>query len=301
MTVRKSGVTGGSGSMAARRRLGRLLSELREAKGITQGEAADHIERVPSTLYRMETGKPGVRIRVKQDIHGLCELYEVDAATREGLVQLAEATRVKGWYQPYRDLLVQTNFDSYVGLEQDAAELDTYETQLVPGLLQTERYVRTLVSVPDTRERDADEIDRRVRLRLGRQQILTRPDPVRLDAVLSEAVLRQLVGGPELMDEQLRHLIAAGELSNVSVRVLPLAAGLHDGLVSGSFVILRFPDGNESPMVYSDVLLGGLWFEEAREIARFTLAFTNISEHALDERASRDLIHRTAKELKRHA
>lgn len=299
MAARKNGAPDGSGSMAARRRLGRLLTELREAKGITQEAAAEFIERVPSTLYKMETGKPGVRFRLKQDIHGLCELYEVDAATRDGLVQLAEATKVKGWYQPYHDLLVQTNFDSYIGLEQDASELDTYKTQLVDGLLQTERYARALVSIPDTRERDAEEIDRRVQLRLRRQEILTRSIPVRLDAVLSEAVLRQMIGGPEVMAEQLRHLAAVGERPNVSIRVLPFASGLHDGHVSNDFTILRFPDGIEPPMVYSDVLLGALWYEEPKEITRFSRAFTDISDHALDEKASRDLIHQAAKELTR--
>ncbi|MFV2020776.1 helix-turn-helix domain-containing protein [Micromonospora sp. LOL_023] len=287
----------GSGSMAARRRLGRLLTELREAKAITQEAAAEYIERVPSTLYRMETGKPGVRIRIKQDIHGLCELYEVDAPTREALVQLAETTKIKGWYQPYHDLLVQTNFDSYIGLEQDASEIDTFESQLVPGLLQTERYARALVSVPDNRERDADEVERRVRMRLRRQEILTRTDPVRLDAVLSEAVLRQVVGGPAVMIEQLRHLATSSERPNITLRVLPFAAGLHDGLVSGSFVILRFPDDIESPVVYSDVLLGGLWFEAPSEVARFGRALTSISESALDQPASRDMIEQTAKEL----
>jgi DNA-binding XRE family transcriptional regulator len=283
--------------MAARRRLGRLLSELRVAKGITQDVAAEFIERVPSTLYRTEAGKPGVRIRIKQDILGLCEFYEADPATRDGLVKLAEATRVKGWYQPYNDLLVPTNFDSYIGLEQDATELDTYKTQLVPGLLQTEQYARALVSVPDTSERDDAEIDRRVRLRLGRQRILTRPRPVRLSVVLSEAVLRQMVGGPEVMADQLRHLALTGELPNVAIRVLPLAAGLHDGLISNDFAILRFADGNELPMVYSDVLLGGLWFEEPREIKRFGQAFADITDHALGEQASRDLIDQMAKEL----
>ncbi|MDG4833927.1 helix-turn-helix transcriptional regulator [Solwaraspora sp. WMMD1047] len=283
--------------MAARRRLGRLLSELRVAKGITQDVAAEFIERVPSTLYRMEAGKPGVRIRIKQDILGLCELYEADSATRDGLVKLAEATRVKGWYQPYNDLLVPTNFDSYIGLEQDSTELDTFETQLVPGLLQTERYARALVTVPDSRDRSAEEIDRRVELRLRRQQILSRPDPVRLNVVVSEAAIRQSVGGQSVMAEQLQHLADSSEWPNVTLRVLPLGVGVHDGLVSGNFVILRFSAGHEPPMVYSDVLLGGLWFEEAREIARFLRAFTDISDHALDVRRSRDLIRKTAREL----
>ncbi|MFV2027636.1 helix-turn-helix domain-containing protein [Micromonospora sp. LOL_028] len=285
--------------MAARRRLGRLLTELREAKAITQGAAAEYIERVPSTLYRIETGKPGVRIRIKQDIHGLCELYEADAATREALVQLAETTKVKGWYQPYHELLAQTNFDSYIGLEQDASEIDTFESQLVPGLLQTEGYARALVSVPDNRERDGDEIEQRVQMRLRRQEILTRPNPVRLDAVLGESVLRQVVGGPAVMTEQLRHLATMSERPNITVRVLPFTAGLHDGLVSGSFVILRFPDGVEPPVVYSDVLLGGLWFEEPSEVTRFDRAMTSISDSALDQPASKDMIHQAVKELSR--
>jgi transcriptional regulator with XRE-family HTH domain len=286
--------------MAARRRLGRLLTELREAKGITQEAAAEFIERVPSTLYKLESGRPGVRIRIKHDIHSLCDLYEVDDTVREGLVQLAEATKVRGWFLPNQDA-VPPNVEVYLGLEQDAAQLDTYESCLIPGLFQTERYARELMAIPDFRDRDGDEVDRRVNHRLQRQLALTRSEPLRLNGLVDETALRRWVGGPDVMAEQLERVSMMSELPHVSVRVLPFRVGLHWGLVTRGFVILRFPERDDPPMVYSDGPAGGLWFTAQKEIDRFHRAFSDMSEKAATETESRDLINDAAREFANYA
>lgn len=296
----------GSGAMAARQQLGRLLRELRDAAGITQEEAARHIERVPSTVYRMEDGQPGVRIRPGADIDRLCDLYEVaDQETRNGLRALAEATRTKGWFQPYLDV-IPPKFDMYLGLEGDASELWTYEPERVPGLLQTEKYARALFKVPGPEGNSVDSanVDRLVALRLQRQQAVLRrktPRPPRLDVVLNEAVLRRPVGGAAVMAAQLRHINqVASELMHVSVRVLPFSAGLHDGMMAGQFIIMRFPNDNQPTRVWMDGLTGHLWFDRPKEVDRYDSMSTNIRKHSLGEERSREMIEQAAEELSNH-
>lgn len=288
----------GSGSMAARRRLGRILTQIRESKHITQEAAAAYIERVPSTLWKLESGKSGVRIKVKQDILGLCELYGVDDETRDGLVALAQATRVKGWFQPYLDVM-PAEFDMYLGYEADATSMRVYETDLVPGLLQTEDYARALTTLPgpDGQPRDTAEVDKRTKLRLERQSVLTRErKPLKLDVILAESLLHRPIGSTQIMTAQLRHITELGQLPNISVRVAPYAAGLHIGIATGPFILLRFP-GGEPPVAYVDAFLGGIYFKEDDETDRYDEAFTEISGSALNTQRSRALIEQAAKEL----
>lgn len=290
----------GSGAMAARRRLGRLMTELREAADVTVEEAAEFIERAPSTMWRLEAGQSGVRIRPQGDVGRLCDLYKVDGETREGLLALVEATKVKGWFQPYSDVL-PPKFDMYLGLEGTCDTLCTYESERVPGLLQTEGYARAIMSMPRPgRVPDQATIERRVQVRLRRQEVLTRKDPrpPQVDVVLNEAVLRRPIGGAEVMAEQLRHINRLAELRNLSLRVLPFAAGLQHGLITGQFVILRFSNAEEEPpRVFVDGFMGDLWFDEPDEIAQYDAAFSGIRESSLDDQASRDVIEQLAKEL----
>lgn len=304
-TADDDGSPEGSGAMAARQRLGRLLRELRDAKGFTQEDAARHIERVPSTVYRMEDGQPGVRIRPGGDIDRLCDLYDVtDEETRKGLRALAEATRVKGWYQPYLDVL-PPKFDMFLGLEGDASELCIYESELVPGLMQTEDYARVVFQVPgaDGQTRSQHDIDRRVEVRLQRQQtVLYRrtPRPPRLDVVVNEAVLRRPIGGAAVMAAQLRHIHQlVTELMHVSVRVLPFSTGLHEGMMSGQFTIVRFPDPGQTK-VSMDCMSGYLWFDKPEEIDRYESMFANICKQSLGEESSLKMIEQAAEELSIH-
>lgn len=288
---------GSGGAMPARRQLARMLRADRLAAGITQEDAAEYIGRSDTTLYKIENAIPGVRIKPNVEIRLLCELYNVtDEDKIETLKQLAIATTVKGPYQPYRDVITG-EFDMYLGLEGDAEELVTFESDLVPGLLQTEAYARALVQIPGKgKPRNEDEIDKRVRLRLERQSVLRREsNPLALDVILSEPVLRRPLGGHAVMADQLRHINDVGKLPNVTVRVAPLSPDPHLGLDTGPFVILRFP-GEEPPIAFSDGFLGDNYFKEQEEIDRYEEAFENIAEHALSARDSCAFIERVAKE-----
>nr|MDT0660041.1 DUF5753 domain-containing protein [Micromonospora sp. DSM 115978] len=208
---------------------------------------------------------------------GLDRFTEIGVRPRGGVIEVADSGIGEGELVVGRDRLVR--IQSHVA------------TSCGQGT-ETGRWMEArTVSVP-------------VFARVARRNVWVRPPDVvvlRLAVVISEAAVRQAIGGREVMAEQLRHLVQMGELPNISIRVMPLAAGLHDGLISNDFSILRFSGDNELPMVYSDVLLGGLWFEEPREIKRFGQAFADIGGRALGEQASRNLIDQTVKELARDA
>jgi transcriptional regulator with XRE-family HTH domain len=289
-----------SGSSIPRRQLGYALRSLREQTGHSVEYAATVIERSRPTLWKIESGQPGVRIR-NHDVRGLCELYGASTDRTDELLALAEATRVKGWTSSYADIL-PPNFDMYIGLEVAARRVFWYEDSLIPGVLQCHRYARALLELPGAYEapRSEEAIERRLELRLQRQKMLTRksPPPVHLDAVLGEAVLRRPLGGKEVMVDQLRHVRELSKLANVTIRVLPFSDVVHHGLFSGSFTLLQFPEGKGSPIVYADGFGPIQYFwDKPEDIARYEVAFGSISEHALDEESSRDLIEGITKEL----
>lgn len=298
-------VPDGPSAKAARQQLGRLLRELREGRDITQEDAAHHIERVPSTMYRIEDGQPGVRIRPGGDVARLCDLYGVtDEELRTGLMALAEETRNKDWFQPNRNVL-PPKFNMFLSLESDASELSLYELERVPGLLQTEAYARALFRIPgpDGRERDQEDIAQRLELRLQLRQAALRrkdPRPPRFDVLVGEAVLRRPVGGPAVMAEQLRHINkVTAELMHVSVRVVPFSAGLQEGVVSGPFIIMRFP-GSQPTKVWVDAFIGNLLFDKREVIDRYDTVYADIYKHSLSEDLSREAIEQAAEEFDNH-
>ncbi|AHH20218.1 putative DNA-binding protein [Nocardia nova SH22a] len=168
----------------------------------------------------------------------LCEVYERSATETAALKNLAQQAAVKNWYQEYSAVL-PGNFDNYVELESAVKHLVSYQ-ELVPGLLQTEAYARTMIHnyIPD----DPDNaLQQRVAVRMKRQLIIKRKaEPVTLDVVVHEAALRRVVGGPKIMSAQLRHMADVSTQQNVQLRVLPFAAGMPMGLVPGPFVIMDF-------------------------------------------------------------
>ncbi len=175
-------------------------------------------------------------------------------------------------------------------------------SELIPGLLQTEDYARAVIRADNPGVADA-EIEQRVHVRIARQALLTRvTDPPALQVVLNEAILHRPVGGDKVMVRQLERLIEVGGLATVSLRVMPFGAGLHHGIMSGPFVILRFPlngtgQDTEPPTVYVESFTGALYLDKPREVDRYDTAFTNIWVSALDERASQELITQVAREL----
>lgn len=289
------GVTGWT---VPRRQLGRYLRDLRNRSRLTVRAAATELEWSEAKIWRIETGQTGMR---SLDVESMCRIYGAPPDMTEALKGLAKETKARGWWHSYGDVIPEY-FDVYIGLEEAAASFSIYQAELVPGLLQTEDYARTLIRA-DNPEADDTQIDQRVGVRMARQALLVRPTATpAFDFLLNEAVLRRPVGGRAGMARQLERLLDASELPTVSIRVVPFSAGSHHGLMSGPFLILRFPvnsNGQETepPTVYVESLTGALYLDRPHELERYHAAFTNISESALDDKASADLITRVAKEL----
>jgi transcriptional regulator with XRE-family HTH domain len=275
-----------TGSTVPRRQLGRYLRELRSRERLTVKAAAEKLEWSEAKMWRIETGQTSLR---SLDVEAMCKIYAAPADLTEALMGLARETKA---------------FDVYIGLEEAASQLAWYESELVPGLLQTEDYARTLIAA-DNPGVDQEEINRRVHVRMARQPLIRRVTaPLRLQVALNEGILRRAVGGPRTMAEQLGRLAEVSELPNVSLRVIPFSAGLHPGLMSGPFVILRFPlngDGRESEpaTVYVDGFTGALYLDKQGEVERYGRAFGGIWDASLDQIASRDLIYHAAEELRK--
>ncbi len=248
------------------------------------------------TLWRLEKGDPRVGYQLEV-VEKLARLYRVDDETREQMVALALETHDRGWLHAYADVISE-NFELYVDLEDTVSRLLWYEAELVPGLLQTKDYATAVIS--SVEDRDEVETFRRVQLRLARQAVLTRetPDPPEVDIILNETVLRRPAGGPAVMAEQLRHVNEVSRLPNVKVRVVPFAAGLHQGVMSGAFEILSFSpmDGDVEPTtVYRDGVHGDMYLEQPDQVRQYRATFRNLDANALDEDTSREWIDEAAR------
>ncbi|MEV5704801.1 helix-turn-helix transcriptional regulator [Actinoallomurus sp. NPDC052274] len=289
---------GTTGSTVPRRQLGRYLREMRNRARLTVKAAATKLEWSEAKIWRIETGQTSLR---SLDVEAMCKIYGAPADVTEGLMGLAKETKARGWWHAYGDVIPEW-LEVYVGLEEAASRLSMYESELVPGLLQTEAYARTVIAADNPGVDDA-EIERRVHVRIERQALLTRVTAApQVEVALNEAVLRRPVGGREVMADQLHRLAAAADRSNVSVRIVPFNAGLHHGLMSGPFNILRFPvngDGRETepPTVYVEGFTGALYLEKPNEIERYSSAFERIWGSALDETASKNMIIQAARDL----
>ncbi|MGW4090924.1 helix-turn-helix domain-containing protein [Nocardia sp. NPDC004750] len=277
---------GTTGSTMPRRQLGRHLRDLRNRAGMTTRVAAQQLEWSEAKIWRIETGQTSLR---GLDVEAMCKVYGAPPDLLEPLRALARDTKAKGWWTTYGDVIAE-GFDVYIGLEEAATRLSTYENELLPGLLQTEGYTRALCTAAHP-ELAAHEIDRRVRLRQARQTLVTRADaPLRLDALIDEAVLRRRLGGPAVTAEQLDHLLRMAQLPNVRIRLVPSDCGYHDGMASGRFVLLEFADAGsderpEPPVVYLETFTGPVYVDKEHEIARFRAAFASIEAATIDARA----------------
>ncbi|MBM0231368.1 helix-turn-helix domain-containing protein [Micromonospora sp. STR1_7] len=290
----------GVGSTVPRRQLGPLLRQYRNEAGVTLDAAAEALEYSRQKIWRIECGTGSVRVL---DVRAMCELYGVSPEMTATMRGLAVETRSKGWWHAYGDA-VPSWFELYVGLESAASHLRQYEETLVPGLLQNRLYALGLARL-DQPSITEDERERLVEVRLQRQALLTRrlPRPPRLETVLSEAVLRRVVAGRNVMIGQLTRLLEVATMPNVSVRVLPLIAGPHAGAVAGSFVILDFPPTNsghgapEPSVAYSESLTGALYLDKPEELAAFNGVWRSLERLALDEAQSTDMIKRVIGEV----
>jgi len=249
-----------------RRRLGAELRRLREQAGLTIDRVAQELECSPSKVSRIETGQVSATPR---DVRDMLGLYRVDDARIEAMVQVAREARQRGWWQKFVD--VPDGVPAYVGLEAAATSIDVYMALIVPALLQTPDYARAVIAAvrPDL---PRSEIDRRVELRLRRQDLLGQERPPRMRVLLDDTVLRRPVGGPAVMAAQRRRLLADAGRPAVTIQVLEAGAGAHAGM-DGPFTIFGFPAPAERDVVALDSAADALYLEDAEDVARYRRVF----------------------------
>jgi len=258
--------------------LGARLRRLRESSGITRAEAGYQIRASTAKISRLENGRVGLKER---DIADLLAFYGVDDEHRAAMMELARRANAQGWWAEFGEV-VPDWFEIYVGLEQATSVIRTYEVQFVPGLLQTEDYARCVAllgHLAGPAEQPAEQIDRRVRLRLRRQGLLDGPDPPSLCAVVDEAALRRPLGGSQVMRAQLAHLIKISDRPNVVVQIMPFRRGGH-AAAGGSFTIMRFAEPDLPDVVYLEQLTSALYLEKRHDIEHYAQVMDRLSAQA---------------------
>ncbi|MEV6771033.1 helix-turn-helix transcriptional regulator [Nocardia sp. NPDC051030] len=265
-----------------RRQLGRHLRDLRNRARMTTRVAAQRLEWSEAKIWRIETGQTSLR---SLDVEAMCRIYGAPEDAIEPLTSLARETKARGWWTEFSDV-IDEGYEVYIGLEEAAARLTTYENELVPGLLQTEAYMRAVLAgaYPGI---SAEQMDRRVRVRTARQGLLTRPDsPLKLDVVISEAVLWHRIGGDDVTLGQLDRLRELGALPNVRLRLVPADCCYHHGMDAGRFVLLEFPslagEAAEPPVVYVESLTGASYLDKEPDVDRYREAFAAATSLAVD-------------------
>jgi hypothetical protein len=203
------------------------------------------------------------------------------------VLALARQASTPGWWQQYNDILPRW-FEFYVGLEKAASVIRTYEVQFVPGLLQTEDYARAVILIANAHA-SAEEIDRRVSVRMKRQQLLTQPGAPELWAVLDEAVLRRVPDGPEVMRPQLEHLLEITDLPNVTLQIVPFDVGPH-AAAGGPFIILRFPEPDLPDLVYLEQLNSAQYLDHPDDVVAYLTVMDQLCVQALSKAASKDML-----------
>ncbi|MFJ2087524.1 helix-turn-helix domain-containing protein [Micromonospora chokoriensis] len=285
------------GSALLRRHIGRRLTALRKRAGLTMEQAAEQLQKGRSTIARWEEGHEAVRFR-DVDVTALLRIYgagEDEIALLLALTAETRNGRRKSWWHDYTETALPNWFGLYVTLEDSAQTIRQYESELVPGLLQTPNYAEQVARVPAGYVAEA-EIQRRVEVRVERQALLTRPRAPHLQVILNEAVLHRPVGGNAAMADQLAHLLEVGVRDNVSIRIVPFSAGVHGGMAAcGPFSILEFPDAQpgqplETPLAYAETLTGAMYLDKPEEVSAYQLAWDDLQKRALNQTASTKLI-----------
>ncbi len=280
------------GPTALRIMLGNQLHRLREAAGVTPDQAGYEIRASRSKISRMENGRVGFKER---DVADLLTLYGLtDEQVRAGVLSLARQANVPGWWSKYGDVLADW-FETYLGLEGATSLIRTFELQFVHGLLQTEAYARA-VTLLGHKGASADEIDRRVSLRLKRQDLLVAAEPPRVWSVVDEAALRRPVGGRAVMRAQLNCLIEVTALPNVIIQVVPFARGGH-AAAGGSFSVLRFADPELLDVVYIEQLTSALYLDDRDDVDHYMEVMNRLSAEALTPAETTDFLAEITREI----
>jgi transcriptional regulator with XRE-family HTH domain len=295
------------GSAPVRRRLlGTALREYREGLGFNLDEAARILDCDRSKISRIETGERGIRAK---ELRELLTEYGVPADEQEALLAVTHRGRETGWWLDYRDVLPPAAQD-YVIMEIAATEILCYEANQVPDLLQTPEYMRA-VAAADARYTTSEQRAHAMEVKLNRQRVVVAGRAPELDVVITEGALRQTVGAPRVMREQLGRLAAladtgfadglpdrdipAAERSTVSLRVLPFAAGVHAAAGCGSMTLLRFAQTRAIGVIHLAALSGGISLEGREELARYLGTFAQLRSAALSPSRSAHLIRALAR------
>ncbi|MGH3250716.1 MAG: helix-turn-helix domain-containing protein [Trebonia sp.] len=274
----------------ARLMLGKALRRLREAADVSREAAGHGIRGSESKISRLELGRTGFKTR---DVDDLCTLYGVtDQVERGTLLDMAQAANSNEWWHSYRDVIPGW-FEPYLGLEQAASVIRSYEPLFVPGLLQTPDYARTVIksgygSSPTL------EIERRVELRMRRQRILLSPQPAHLWTLIDEGALHRPVGGRGTMSAQLRHLLAACDLSHVTLQVMSFRRGGY--AAGGAFTVVRLPDTELPDAAYLEHLGAAIYPDKPADLDYYRHWMNLLTIQAEEASATPEILHRLLSE-----
>jgi transcriptional regulator with XRE-family HTH domain len=271
------------------RRLAGALRRLRAIRSLSREDVSEATGINTATLYRIETARVRPQART---LAALLTLYGVEEPERTQLMQLLKESGQAGWLRAYTDELPE-EYSTYIEFEQEALSVWNYESLYVPGLLQTEAYMRAAIpgGMPSLTH---EEVERRVQVRVERQAVLDRDSPLKFWAICDEAALHRLVGGASVMREQLEHLAEVAELPSVTLQVIPFDAGAHPGM-PGSFIVLNFAD--DPTVVYVDSMAGDLFIEEEADIRRYTAFYEHLRAVAAHPTTSVRLIRKLSERL----
>ncbi|MFJ9979982.1 helix-turn-helix domain-containing protein [Streptomyces cyaneofuscatus] len=279
-----------------RRRLGAELKRLREKAGVSMEDAAERIGGDKPKISRQENGRQGVS---KLEIEALLALYRVsDERLRTALTTLAREGRRKGWWAQYSDIL-PAGFQERLSIESDAARILTFQSMLVPGLLQTAEYATEVIRAAGKTATE-DQLKSYIEVRASRQEIFARDNPPQYVCLLDEAVLRREVGGPTVMAAQLGKILEVNNPPKLTIQVVPLSQGWHAG-ADGAFNIYSYPDPMDLDVVNLDYLDGALYLEEDLPVERYQLAFDELRATALASRQSMELVSSVRREFAKRA
>ncbi|MBB5806724.1 transcriptional regulator with XRE-family HTH domain [Saccharothrix ecbatanensis] len=283
-------MTAPRGSTLRRRRLGHELRRLREEANRTHTDISKVLDCTQGRISKIEAGFLAIR---PMEVKVVLDYLDVPQYEREPLIMLAKEAREQGLWTKHSNVMT-SRFITYANLEAEATRICTYEAEVVPGLMQTEAYANAVNLA--TRPRDDIDAERYTEVRLARQERVLSGE-LDLWVVLNESAIRRVVGGEQVMREQLQHLLELAHQPSVTLQVLPFSAGQHPAM-SGPFVITRFADRRRDPdVIYLENQTGGLYMEEPAEIERYNVTFDRLIADALDVGRSAKLIGRVIDEL----
>jgi len=277
------------GATVAKRRLSRRLAELRTESGHTANHVCDILNWGRGKVGRFEANQ--WKRPEMSDIRDLLRIYGVDSAAAEELEDLAIRARARPWWRDYTDIFE----NEFPGFENDAERIQVCMPLVVPGLLQTQDYARAVIQ-QGSPGLDADEVERRVQLRMGRQELLKRENPPRFWAIVDEAALRRPMGGRDVHVAQIERLMDVIAEPNITLQVMPFKYGGHaaDG---GAFMIMRFPDTDLPDIVYMEYLTGAHYIDKDEEVERYAAVMERLSVAGTSPDRTREILAGMLKEI----